>query len=118
MQNKDSCSAEPGLCSAIIGYGNSRNEKKIEESKIFYDPKPFSLDQGYMFSLVNNFPEIIMKIVILTFSYVNQQPLLLFPFPFLLIIILIQGLLLLCHHYHFFFVLIILQWLLANVVKL
>ena len=23
------------------------NEKKIEESEIFYDPKPFSLDQGY-----------------------------------------------------------------------
>ena len=31
-----------------IGYGNSRNEKKIEESKIFYDRKPFSLDQGYV----------------------------------------------------------------------
>ena len=48
LQNKDSCSAAPGMCSAIVGlYGNSRNKKKIEGSKIFYDPKPFSLDQGY-----------------------------------------------------------------------
>ena len=33
-------------CSAIIN-GNSRNKKKIEENTIFYDSKPFSLDQGY-----------------------------------------------------------------------
>ena len=35
LQNKDSCSSAPGMCSAMIGYGNSRNEKGIEENKIF-----------------------------------------------------------------------------------
>ena len=43
----DSCIPVPGMCSTVL-YSNSRNEKKIEESKIFYDIKPFSLDQGYL----------------------------------------------------------------------